>query len=367
MNDEIGNTEIIALLEIASGKTAIVPSDINIPRLISLSFRHKIVYQLLVFAQANRYLFNDEQMLKIESRSRKTAMRSLTQLHELKKIATVFNEKGIGYICIKGPQLSRMLYGREALKESVDLDIMITNINDLLAVHDLLRQFGYTRSNLNEYPGPFRRKLFLTGKREVHYFNPENRCAIDLHIRPGANTYLSENRFRHFLAGLVTYDLEGTAIPVMQDESYLVYLCYHGALHQFARLAWLIDIRAFLHLKQLVLDFDKAIAIAKKSGIEHCIILACALIREYFGEDFITGKLPEPGDRINRLVRICKSMTEREASYGMSLKGRAGKVIYVMMLMKGFAAKADWIYGIFMRQLIKIPLLRRNKLIPGQS
>src|SRR5512133_2539624 len=107
--------EIKVLLQISAGEAdvAITP-DVNILRLIQLAFRHKTVYQLLVFAQHHPENFTRDQIEKLETRSRKIAMQSLTQLHELKKIADQLNKDGIGYICIKGPQLSRMIYGREA-------------------------------------------------------------------------------------------------------------------------------------------------------------------------------------------------------------------------------------------------------------
>jgi len=108
----------------------------------------------------------------------------------------------VTFATIKGPQLSRKLYGRQALKESVDLDILLTNSDDLLRVHEIFKRSGYAHSNLNDYQGRLRRRLFLIAKREVHYFDRETRCNIDLHIRPGANTYLTEKYFNGFLSDL---------------------------------------------------------------------------------------------------------------------------------------------------------------------
>jgi hypothetical protein len=346
------NPEIQALLKLAAGKPVTDVKGLNIPRLISLSFRHKTVYHLQLFSRDHKELFREDQLSRIETRSRKIAMQSLIQLKEMKKIAETLNERAIGYVCIKGPQLTRMLYGREALKESVDLDILLTKSSDLKPVFEILQALGYSRSNLNDYPG-WRRKIFLVAKREVHFFNPANRCAIDLHIRPGANTYLTEKRFTDFVEDLRKYDLDGTLVNVMKDESSFVYLCYHGALHQFSRLAWLMDIRAFLIQKHETLDFNVALSIASICKIERCVSLAFLLINEYFNEDYTVSQF-KPYKRVRQLAFICSSMLARDASYGSTLKGRTQKVFYVMMLMKGFSAKADWLYGIMVRQLIKL-------------
>jgi hypothetical protein len=347
------NPEIQALLKLAAGEKFTRAKGLNIPRLIRLSFRHKTVYHLQLFARDQKELFSEEQLFRIETHSRKIAMQSLTQLNELKKIAAILNGRSIGYVCIKGPQLTRMLYGREALKESVDLDILLRDGSDLMTLHGILSGLGYTQSNLNHYPGTLRRNIFLVAKREVHFFNKINRCAIDLHIRPGANTYLTEKRFTGFLKDIKPFDLDGTTVSIMNDEAGFVYLCYHGALHQFSRLAWLMDIRAFLIQKHETLDFNLALRIASICKIERCVSLALLLIKEYFKDDYAASQF-NPDKRVGQLASICSSMLARDASYGSTLKGRAQKFIYVMMLMKGFSAKADWIYGILVRQMIKL-------------
>lgn len=349
--------EIELLLQIVKGSALpeITESSFSAPRLIQLAERHKVVYQLLLFAQQHETLFTGEQIEKLNSRCRNMALHSLTQLHELKRIAAVFNEKGMGYLCIKGPQLSRMIYGREALKESVDLDIMLLHQEDLTEAHTILSGLGYTRSNLNRYKGKTIRKIFLIAKREVQYFNRESRCAIDLHIRPGANTYLTAKYFKDFFSDLQKIDLEGTVVPVLSDEVYFVYLCYHGALHQFSRLAWLLDIRAFLALKRDTLDYEKLLAVARSLRTERSVFLAMMLLQLYFKDEMPNALACRirKNKRMHYLVRICAKMLSCEPGYPGSFRGRAGKIMYIMMLVKGIDGKIDWFYGIFMRFVVK--------------
>jgi hypothetical protein len=260
---------------------------------------------------------------------------------------------GISYVCIKGPQLSHMIYGREALKDSVDLDFMLMNGNDLQAVHELLTHSGYTRSNLNDYSGKFRRKLFLIAKREISYYNRINRVAIDLHIRPGANTYLTEHRFSDFFSRLKQYDLEGTPVTVLSDEAYFVYLCYHGALHQFSRLAWLVDIRAFLKLKGENMDVDEIHTIAGKWKVSNCVNLALRLIKDYFEEEYIPIGISTSW-HMKFLTSYCKKVLYNISGYRVTFQGRMNKTIYIQFLLEGFAARIDWFYGIMMRKLVRL-------------
>lgn len=328
--------------------------DFDAVALTQLAIRHKQAYRMLQFARQNRRLFPGELIPQIENHCRKSAFQSLSQLNELKRIVVRLNDNGIPSVVIKGPQLSRMLYGREAMKESVDLDIMLVNGNDLPTVHGLLTEAGYTRSNLNDYPGKVRRKLFLIAKREVSYYHPGNKIAIDLHIRPGANTYCTENRFGDFFQRLQQYDLEGTPVTILSDEAYFVYLCYHGALHQFGRLAWLADIRAFLQIKSAAMDENEIGTIAEKWRVTNCVDLALLLIQEYFEEKYLPGRL-NISWRLNYLVSSCRNVLYQSPGYGISLSGRFRKTVYIGFLLEGMAARIDWFYGITMRKLV--PLL----------
>jgi hypothetical protein len=325
----------------------------DVDKIIFLAKRHKLIVQLLQFAKLHLNAFTTVQVRQLEEESRKIALRALNQLQELKRITAIFQKKDLLFVAIKGPQLSRMIYGREALKDSVDLDLMLVNCNDLPAVHTLLSESGYTRSNLNDYPGPFRRKLFLIAKREVFYYNSSNRISIDLHIRPGANTYFTEHRFSDFFSRLKQYDLEGTPVTVLSDEAYFVYLCYHGALHQFSRLAWLADIRAFLKLKCKSMDVDEIYTIAGKWKVSNCVDLALRLIKDSFEEEYISIGLPSSW-RMKFLSLSCKRVLYHHPGYGITLPGRINRTIYIQFLLKGFAARIDWLYGIMMRKVIQL-------------
>jgi len=351
------DVEIRILLHLLKGSSGnhVSFAGVNVDRLFRLADMHKVNYPLLLFARQHTGIFTKEQVESLGNRCRQNAQRSLIQLHELTRIVKGLNEKGIGHVCVKGPQLARMIYGREALKESVDLDIMLANTMDLQAVHGIITGLGYTRSNLDNYRTGWKRRIFLMAQREVHYFNREVQCAIDLHIRPGANTYLTAGRFRRIMSQVDQVDLEGTVIPVLPDEVYLAYLCYHGSLHQFSRLAWLMDIRAFLSIKQPVLDFVKLMDLAKDLQIERSVFLAMHLLQQYFGDEMprvIAEQLPYNA-RYRYLIRVCANMTGRDPGYWMTFRGRTEKVLYIMVLMKGMAARIDWLFGIFMRFVVK--------------
>jgi len=270
-------------------------------------------------------------------------------------VAGEFQKAGIPIVVLKGPQLAHMVHGREALKESVDLDILLVRDTDLEQSHQLLIRAGYAQSNLNIHKGKISRKIFLIAKREVHYFNPRNQSHIDLHVRAGANTYLTAGLFRQIFDELQTYDLEGQPVTIFAREQYLVYLCYHGALHQFSRLGWLMDIRAYVQAYRDVLNYGKTVSLARRIKSETCLFLAFSLLEQYFGDEVpVVLKPIIPVDkRFNFLVNSCNRMLSREPGYGLTLAGRFNKLSYMMMLINNMPGRVDLLYGIFMRFLSK--------------
>ncbi len=350
MNDA---SVIMILIRILRGDTN--GQDLTVARdadrLIRLAVIHKVVYQLLLFAQQHPEFFTQVQIAHLENHCRQAALRSLMQLHELRRIAMALQENRLDFVVIKGPQLSRMLYGREALKESVDLDIMLACPVDFDRAHAVVNGLGYTWSNLNVFTSRFTQRLFIHAKREVAFASPVTRNSIDLHVKPGSNTYLTARFFGDFFTGLASYDLEGVAMPVLPPEKYLAYLCYHGSVHQFSRLAWLLDIRGFLRLKKDELDYARLIGIAKSWHTERGLYTALRLLQEYFGDE-IPGALNVKAlytRRINLLVKMCQHLILMDEDYALSLKGRTGRFLYMMTLMKGWAGKVDFVYGILIR------------------
>jgi hypothetical protein len=230
---------------------------------------------------------------------------------------------------------------------------MLVRESDLEQAHILLSGMGFTQSDLNAYPGKHSRKIFLIAKREVHYVNPVTQVHIDLHIRAGANTYLTAGRFRHIFESLETFDLEGQPVNILPPEQYLAYLCYHGSLHQFSRLAWLMDIRAFLSVKRDDLNDEKVLSQAREIKAERSLFLAMTLLHQFFGDE-IPGTFEKAmayKKRIGWLAKICRRMLIRDTGYGLTLQGRINKLFYMMALIRGFAGRIDLLYGIVMRVL----------------
>ena len=349
--------EVTILLKILKGGSDQLWPDNHFDeeKLMRLAEMHRVTHQLYVFAQDHTGILNSSRVEMLSDRCRKNALHSLEQLQELIRITGEFQQAGIPVVVLKGPQLARMVYGREALKESLDLDLLLVHGTDLEKAHLLLTGSGYTRSNLNAHRGKLSRKIFLIAKREVYYFNPGNKSHIDLHARAGANTYLTDGLFHHIFSELETFDLDGHPVTIFAREQYLVYLCYHGALHQFSRLGWLMDIRAFVKAHQEMMNYEKAIALARENKSETCLFLAFSLLEKYFDDEVpeVLKHLIPGKKRFILLVKSCYKMLLRDPDYGLTLAGRTNKLSYIMRLINNIPGRADWLFGISMRYVSK--------------
>ncbi len=337
------------LLTLLRGETPPPASD----KLVLMAQMHRVSYEVWRYAQHNPGFLTKRQMETLDAHCRRNALKALDQLLELTRVSKTFHEAGIAYASVKGQQLSRMLYGRQAQKESIDLDILLARPADLEKAHMVLNSIGYTRSPLSRYKGKFPRWIYLIAKREVDYFNPSNQCRIDLHVRPGANTYLTAYHFRNFFMELESTLIDGYPIFIPPQEQYFAYLCYHGSLHQYMRLGWLMDIRAFLTVKEKTLDYTKIRNQARNMGATDHLHLTLIVLRDWFGMEIPAPLRPYVKDslRLRILARSCRRAITRPEGYSMTLRGRIGKFLYMMVLLRGLSARFDWVYGIVTRQI----------------
>lgn len=332
----------------------VTKNDFN--RLAALSDRHKTEYSLFHYFQQHPSPALAEELKELREKITQQAVKSLRQLNELISLCRLFNKKGLRYAVIKGPHLARMLYGKEAVKVSVDLDIMLVNPVDLEAFHKSFPEAGYGCTQQHLMTGNWKQRLFVSAKREVHYFSRKAGCAVDLHVKPLANSILTAHRYRDFFADIVQEDFEGVTIPVLPVEKYFVYLCYHAACHRFSRLAWLLDIVQFYRLKKDGMEADKVLALARSLNMERPVWLAFAMMNLLF-EVAIPEKIDACLQRYNSLewmVKSCLKAIAYEKGEDLKFRARLSRMIYLIRLSRGFAGKMDVVLSIILRNIVLI-------------
>lgn len=323
-------------------------------RLSALSTRHATDYSLFRYFQKNPSPDLAGEIKNLHAKITQQAIKSLRQLNELIALCRNLNEKGLCYAVIKGPHLARMLYGKEAVKVSVDLDIMVVNTDDLAAFHEVFLRAGYACSEQKLMTGNWKQKFFVSAKREVHYFSREARCAVDLHVKPLANTILTAHRYRNFFRDIRQEAFESITIPVLPTEKYFVYLCYHAACHRFSRLAWLLDIMHFYRQKKDVMDMNRVIAVAVSLHMKRSLWLAFAMMHLLFEVEIPekTISFSERDKPFAWMMKTCLRAISCGREEDLTLNARFDRMVYLISLNKGLVGKVDVVLSMVMRHLV---------------
>ena len=171
---------------------------------------------------------------------------------EIGKIGEALGDRGVGYLVVKGVPLALDAYGEVALRRSGDIDLLVRE-HDFATTTASLSEMGFvpyadgsSETPLDAEsidPRTSRLKGVTLRGRSVH---------VDLH-------WTLEDR--PFLAGFDTHDLfdrarhvrlEEVDVPTMSLEDNILFLCVHGAKHNWSRLGWIADIAGLVrHQKSI--------------------------------------------------------------------------------------------------------------------
>ncbi len=325
------------------------------PAMAELSWKHKTDYYLYAWFQQMQTEIPDDIKQKVKGRISRQAARGLIRLNELLQVCRKFNEQGLKYVVIKGPHLAQLLYGKRAVKFSVDLDFLITSETDIDVFRRNLLKMGYDCLEKEMKGRKWKRKMFLLAKREMHFVKFGAGFVIDLHTRPFANTLFTRGLYKGFFSDVKQVMFEGMMIPVLPDEKYFVFLCHHGACHQFSRLAWLMDIKRFYELRKSAMDTEKIIRLAESLKVKKSLALAfymMHLLTETGIPDYIKNELKNIR-LFKALAAACFRSIAGKTGDDLMLNARITRLLYMLKITEGVIGKIDLIISILLRYCIK--------------
>ncbi|WNO09087.1 nucleotidyltransferase family protein [Teredinibacter sp. KSP-S5-2] len=191
-----------------------------------------------VFKNCQRFnipLFDIDYAKELAERFERHKQTCLKQFKALGEIKKLFREHGIPVKEFKGIPLARELYGDITLRQSRDLDVLISEDKRDIA-HELLQDNGYKCPHY-DYLSNKKQKDLLDFHKDRTYIAP-NGITIEVHTRVcGYKTDFSNCASQRFLASFS--DEEKIIIQ-------LFYYCWHGSHTLFHRLKWVCDIALFI-------------------------------------------------------------------------------------------------------------------------
>lgn len=270
-----------------SGASQVNPAFVEVPhnfrwdRFIMLVQQHQLTSLVFPYLSARKDQIPETFYGKIKSIHYRNTRKALAHVEQTIHLQSLFSRNKIPALFIKGVVLSQMLYNDPALKNSIDIDILVP-----------FEQIGQTAGLLNEqgyrmtYPeiSLTNRQKKINYKISHHYEfrHPEKGVRVELHWKLVNPHRLLPLTFDRLYSRACQVNLQDHPINTLSGDDYMLYLAVHGARHRWYNLAWLKDFSRMLEQT----GEEDTLKVFKKSSIlkvERCFIQGCLLSELIYG------------------------------------------------------------------------------------
>jgi hypothetical protein len=215
-----------------------------------------------------------EYMQQIQERFATNALWTLRRSGELIRLVAACDAEGILAIPIKGPTLAVQAYGDVALREFVDLDLLV-HPRDLERAATVLRAHGYKQGS-----NPSEDEIVFT-RQDGHDMVELHGCLV-AHWRLRRSFALDVDALRPRLVPVALVGKRCILTP--SPEDLLLAFCVHGCSHHWSRLSWIADIAEMLN-RQMNLDWTALLGRAHELGSERMLFLGLQLANDLLGAE----------------------------------------------------------------------------------
>lgn len=214
---------------------------------------------------------------QLDNRFRANVARSLLLVRDLADIVDLLGKRGIRVVPFKGPALAESLYGNAALRECVDLDILIRRRDVPEAIRTLVSA-GYVDG---KQLTPAQQNAFVATQYEYPFLSPSG-ILVELQWRIVPRYFslaLSEDQYWSRIQALTVC---GREMNSLSCEDLLLLLCFHGGKHGWEKLIWLADV-AELVVSNPHLDWEYVLNQAGQAGGLRMLLLGVVLANRLLG------------------------------------------------------------------------------------
>ena len=248
--------------------------------------------------------------------------RNLELTAQLLRILEIFEANGILAVPYKGPTLAVLAYGNLALRNFLDLDLLIRQ-HDVAKASELLVSKGYRP----EFKLPAAR--VASSERipgQYMFTRDDNRAIVELHT-PLTLRYYPVPLDLELLSRRLRRDtLGGREVPNFSPEDLLTIISVHSSKHFWERLGWVCDIAELVQVRPGI-NWEVALGEARRLGCERMLLLGLHL-----ANDLLEAPLPEEvlrRLRANRAVQaLAAQVCKRLFRQGRSLPGVAQRFLF---------------------------------------
>lgn len=246
----------------------------------------------------------------VEESARHNLYLSKTLLEIIKSL----QKAGVSALPFKGPNLASRLYGNLALRQSLDLDLLV-RLPDLAATLGVLADDGF--HPLYELTERQYESMLHGGECEWSLFGADG-LRLDLHWNIMARYFCVPIAIDDFWKRTVRAPFAGSTIEDLAPEDLLISLALHARRHYWAKMIWILDIAQLLR-QSPALDLEHTLETCRRLRSERIMLLTLQMCRQLFDSEFPARILQRiQGDRVvNSLFVWCMRNLEAglEAEY----------------------------------------------------
>jgi len=193
------------------------------------------------------------------------------------EIVKAFDRAGIPVMTLKGTILSLDLYGDVGLRQSSDLDLVVTP-DDISRAQACLESLGWRLDNTYFPITPRQQEKLRQAEHHYGFVHSERGGVLELHWR---NHWDMPGEAAAQWARSVTSVWQGCSYQVLDPIDLVLYLSSHGGHHDWFRAKWLGDMARIL--AQGDVDWEAALDRARCTGQEKPLLACLQLLHLVYG------------------------------------------------------------------------------------
>jgi hypothetical protein len=224
------------------------------------------------FAQA----VPEENLVAITERERAARAFALSRTLQVVDVSRAFVKAKIPAIVLKGPALAIQAYGDCSRRTFVDVDLLVPK-NDLSRAKKLIIERGYTPKF-----GEQMADRLVAGQHALEFSGPGPN--VEVHWSLLSRHLRFDLDPDELWRDACKVECAGTEIDALAPHHLFIYLCAHGAKHEWMKFRWVCDV-AQLAKRLNSTDAEKVVDLARRTNSRRIVALALRLSREVFGEE----------------------------------------------------------------------------------
>jgi hypothetical protein len=216
----------------------------------------------------------------LRRRFRANAARNLFLTQELLSLIRELGAHGISAIPFKGPLLAMTAYGNVAMREFLDLDVLVPK-EHLHRAGEVLMQCGYQQPAGQAGEN---QSVHVESQLGFDFIRKDGKASVELHWSFIQVWLGFEVDLDALWKAPERVSVGETRVRRLPAETELLYLCAHGAKHRWKRLCWVVDVAEQLR-SQPGMNWDKLLKTAKRRGSRRTLFLGLHLAHTLLGAD----------------------------------------------------------------------------------